>query len=127
MLGGAPSRWLQQCAERAELHRLRQVLVCACSDGSDRGFDLSMPRQHHEDRVWSEGAPLLDELDAIQFGHLQIGQNHVGTGVQQRQRARPVLSGFHAETLGKQRVLQRTACAGVVLRDDNFRLFAIHG
>jgi hypothetical protein len=60
-----------------EVERLGQVLDRAGPHGLDRGLDRAEGgHDHHRRRVFHR-VDLLDQLDAVHAGHLQVGQDHV--------------------------------------------------
>jgi hypothetical protein len=64
--------------EHVEVERLRQVIVSALRHRLD-GVGDGAERRHHDEGARREDRPrLLHEADAVQTGHLEVGQHDVG-------------------------------------------------
>ncbi len=91
-----------------EVDRLGQVVRSAGAHRVDRRVDRAERGHHHHGRRLVLGADLLDQLDAVHAGHLEVGHDHVrGEGVELAERLEGVCGGlylvpFVAQELGER-------------------------
>ena len=111
----------------AHVKRLEEVVVGAELGGFDGGFGRAESGHHDDGQLRLGGMELLDQFEAGQARHLQIGEHHVARvlpGAGQAliaARGRGDLIAF-----GLQLLFQRRRNAGVVFNQQNFRLRVHH-
>ena len=71
-------RALDDRGERLGVERLGEVVLGALLHGLDGARDRAERRHDHEDRARRGGLRLLHERDAVEAGHLQVGEDDVG-------------------------------------------------
>ena len=64
-------------AQLRDLDRLGEVVVRAVLQRVDRGFGRRVARDHDEDRVGSELLSLLEQLDAAELAHADVGDDDI--------------------------------------------------
>ena len=93
--------------ERVEIERLREVVLGAAFDGVDGAADGAESRHHDEHRAREKLAAFLHEPDAVEAGHLEIGEHDVGLELRQlAERFESVRRGFSDVTVFVQNLAQ---------------------
>src|SRR5258706_15666633 len=104
--------------------RLCHIIVGTGVEGLDLG-PLFATNREHDYRQRRELADLVAKLDAVHFGHLEIGNYQIGMPVAKRvERRQTVRRGAHVITMGRQAVTQDARDLWFVIDYENFLRFA---
>ncbi len=103
-------RWFRKVVLRAALHR------------PHRGFDVREARDEHDDEIRGDFARAREELQSVEPGHLQIGDENVRRiFLDLRQRFGPILGDGDVEALRSQKRGQSTSSARFVVGHEDPR------
>jgi hypothetical protein len=114
--------------EGVGLKGLGEVVFGAEFDGLDGAVDGAKRRHHHHHGARRSGAHLAQQPDAVEAGHLQVGEHQVGREAPQLpQRLEPIPRRLRLVSLLAENFRQGRPRVGLVIDDQDSTLGLGHG